>query len=159
MPHKQSLAIEKLFQENRRLWDNLKGEWNTYLYPSVYKKESDIHLFKTYFKDDYEVIDYHENRGRLFMGENQSLIVKKTPNEKNFSVIVFQNIEVTYQIIKFAIISIQNGTNKEMMQYGFYSRKEYSQQEAKEILGDIESVQLKLDMGFSQRILDEFVVK
>ena len=45
-----------------------------------------------------------------------------------------------------------------MTQYGFYSRKEYTQEEAKKILGNVEGVQLKLDLDFARRIRNEFIV-
>jgi len=162
MEHKEKirqnrLIFEKnLFIEDNRLYNNLKGEWNSYLYSSIYKRTGKIHIFKTYFKENYEVVDEHENRGKLFIGDNQSIVVKKTPNEKNFSVIVFQNINVSYKICRFSIISIQNGTSEEMMQHGFYSKKSYSKEEAKEILGDIDNIQLKLNLDFAKRIRDEF---
>ena len=155
-----TLNFENLiFQENKKLQQKLLGSWNTHLYSSTYESTGKIHIFKTYFKEHNNVIDFYENRGKLFIGDNQSLIVKKTPNEKNFSIILFQNIDVTYQMIKFVIISIQNGTNEEMIQYGFYSKKEYDYEETKKILGNIKNIQLKLDRGFSKRVRDEFVIE
>jgi len=164
MEHKEKIRQNRLifennlFIEDNRLYNNLLGEWNSYLYSSTYTRTRKIHIFKTYFKEDYDVIDEHKNRGKLFIGNNQSLVIKKSPNEKNFSVIIFQNINVTYKIFRFSIISIQNGTSDEMTQYGFYSKKEYSKDEAKEILGDIDDIQLKLNLDFAKRVRDEFVI-
>ena len=148
-----------LFMEDKRLQNNLIGEWNTHLYSSIYKDTGKIHIFKTYFKENSEVVDYHNNRGKFFIGENQTVVIKKSPNEKNFSIILFPNIDVTYKIVHFSIISIQNGTSDEMLQYGFYSKKEYSLTDVKRILGEIDSVQLRLDMGFAKRVRAEFVVE
>jgi hypothetical protein len=39
-----------------------------------------------------------------------------------------------------------------MVNFGFYSRIKYSAKEAKEILGDINNLQLKLDLSFNDRI-------
>ena len=46
-----------------------------------------------------------------------------------------------------------------MVNFGFYSRKKYSPEEAKKILGDMNKVQLKLDLEFDERLRKEGVVK
>jgi len=45
-----------------------------------------------------------------------------------------------------------------MVNFGFYSRNKYSPQEAKEILGDMDKVQLKLDLDFEKRLREKGVV-
>jgi len=148
-----------LFKEDTNLLNNLLGEWHTHLYSSTYERTGKIHIFETYFQENNIVFDVYKNSGKFFIGEHQTIVLKKTHNEKNFSLIVFQNNNVTYKVVIFAIVSIQNGTHEEMMQYGFYSKKKYSYEETKKILGEINKLQLKLDLDFARRIRDEFVVR
>ena len=65
---------------------------------------------------------------------------------------------MSFEHFRFTIVSNQNGTVNEMVNFGFYSRKKYSPQEAKDILGDMEKVQLKLDLGFDERLRELGVV-
>ena len=157
---KISLNLDtNFFKKDIDLQNKLLGEWNTHLYSSTYERTKKIHIFKTYFQENNSVFDVYKNNGKFFIGEHQTIVFKKTPNEKNFSLIVFQNNNITYKVVIFAIISIQNGTHEEMMQYGFYSKKEYSYEETKKILGEVNNLQLKLDLDFARRIRDEFVVR
>ena len=147
-------SANNLFQKDERLWEMLKGVWYGYMYASVpFNGDQDIHQIKTDFYGDYEVIDEYKNAGKVFMGDNQSIIVKKTPNEKNFSLIVISNKQVAYQIFRFAIISIQNGTDaSEMFNWGFYTKEPLSKEEAREVLDDKKKIQLKLDYDLVSRI-------
>ena len=45
-----------------------------------------------------------------------------------------------------------------MVNFGFYSRTKYSPQEAKEILGDTDRVQLKLNLDFEKRLREKGIV-
>jgi hypothetical protein len=45
-----------------------------------------------------------------------------------------------------------------MVNFGFFSRKQYTPDEAKEILGDMESKQLKLDLEFNERLIERAIV-
>ena len=154
-------TINNLFQKDKRLWDNLKGDFYAYMYASeIFNGNQEIHQVKTTFYGDYQVIDQYNNEGKLFIGENQSIIIKKTPNEKNFSFILFPNKQVFYQTFRFAIVSIQNGTyGEEMFNWGFYSKDELSIEEAKKILGNKKSMQIKLDSDFLIRVRQRFKIK
>ena len=107
------------------------------------------------------MIDEFDNEGKLFMGENQSLIIKKTPNEKNFSIIVFNHTHVTYKTFRFTIFSIQNGTGsggEEMINWGFYTKNRVSLQEVENILGKKDNVQIKLDLNFAKRVRQNLTI-
>jgi hypothetical protein len=68
------------------------------------------------------------------------------------TVIRFSNRHVTFEHFHFTIVSNQNGTINEMVNFGFYSRKKYSAKEAKEILGEMDKAQLKLNLEFEKRL-------
>ncbi|CAA6810809.1 MAG: Unknown protein [uncultured Sulfurovum sp.] len=153
---------DNIFTNNKELFENLKGVWYAYLYPSnpkSAKKSEGIWIVKTTINDDYTVVDYWGNAGYLKIGKNQSLIIKEPYENNDLTVIRFSNRHVSFEHFRFTIISNQNGTIDEMVNFGFYSRKKYSPQEAKNILGDIEKVQLKLDLEFEKKLRDFFILK
>ena len=106
----------------------------------------------------YIVVDYWGNSGYLKIGKNQSLIIKEPYENNDLTIIRFSNRHVSFEHFHFTIVSNQNGTINEMVNFGFYSRKKYSPKEAKEILGEMNKVQLKLDLEFGKRLRDKGVV-
>ena len=152
---------DKIFENNDKVFNNLKGVWYAYLYPSnpnSAKETEGIWIVETTIHDDYSVVDYWGNSGYLKIGKNQSLIIKEPYENSDLTVIRFSNRHVSFEHFRFTIVSNQNGTIHEMVNFGFYARKKYSPQEAKEILGNIEKVQLKLDSNFEKRLREKGVV-
>jgi len=152
---------DMIFTKNNKLFNNLKGIWYAYIYPSnpsSAQETEGIWIVETTIHDDYSVVDYWGNAGYLKIGKNQSLIIKEPYENNDLTVIRFSNRHVSFEHFRFTIVSNQNGTIDEMVNFGFYSRKRYSPQEAKEILGDMEKVQLKLDYGFEKRLREKGVV-
>ena len=167
--YKASLKVERIsfktednfFSSHQRLFENLKGVWYAYLYPSnpsSAQETEGIWIVETTIHDDYSVVDWWGNAGYLKLGKNQSLIIKEPYENSDLTVIRFSNRHVSFEHFRFTIVSNQNGTVNEMVNFGFYSRKKYSPQKAKEILGDMEKVQLKLDLGFDERLRELGVV-
>ncbi|CAA6804438.1 MAG: Unknown protein [uncultured Sulfurovum sp.] len=153
---------DNIFTNDKKLFEHLKGVWYAYLYPSnpsSAKETEGIWIVKTTINDDYTVIDYWGNAGYLKIGQEQSLIIKQPYENNDLTVIRFSNRHVSFEHFRFTIISNQNGTINEMVNFGFYARKKYTPQEAKEILGDIKKVQLKLDSGFDGRLNEQGIVK
>ena len=151
----------KLFKEDKKLMSKLVGEWYAYIYPSNPSSSSEnegIWIVKTTITEDYRVVDEYDNEGFLQIGKNQSLILKESYDEGDLTVIRFTNRQVAYKHFRFVIVSTQNGTENEMVNFGFYSKKKYSPNIAKEILGSIDSVQLKLDLGFNDRMIKHVVI-
>ena len=152
---------DNIFTKNQKLFENLKGVWYAYLYPSnpnSAQETEGIWIVETTIHDDYSVVDYWGNAWYLKIGKNQSLIIKEPYENSDLTVIRFSNRHVSFEHFRFTIVSNQNGTINEMINFGFYSRKKYSPQEAKEILGDMNKVQLKLDFGFEERLRELGVV-
>ena len=152
---------DSIFQKNQKLFNQLKGIWYAYIYPSNPKSAEEtegIWIVETTIHDDYSVVDHWGNAGYLKIGKNQSLIIKEPYENNDLTVIRFSNRHVSFEHFRFTIVSNQNGTTNEMVNFGFYSRKKYSPQEAKEILGNMEKVQLKLDSGFEKRLREKGVV-
>ena len=153
---------DSIFKKNQKLFKNLKGVWYAYIYPSnpsSAQETGGIWIVETTIHDDYSVVDYWGNAGYLKIGKNQSLIIKEPYENSDLTVIRFSNRHVSFEHFRFTIVSNQNGTINEMLNFGFYSRKKYSPEEAKKILGDMNKVQLKLDLEFDDRLRKQGVVK
>jgi hypothetical protein len=153
---------DNIFTENQKLFRNLKGIWYAYIYPSnpnSAKETEGIWIVETTIHDDHSVVDYWGNSGYLKIGKNQSLIIKEPYENSDLTVIRFSNRHVSFEHFRFTIVSNQNGTINEMVNFGFYSRNRYSPKKAKEILGEMSKVQLKLDLDFDDRLRVQSVVK
>ena len=132
--------------------------WYAYIYPSnpISAVESDgIWIVKTTISEDYHVIDEYDNEGLLQIGKNQSIILKESYDEGDLTIIRFPNRQVGYRHFRFVIISNQNGTENEMINFGFYAREKYKPEVAKKILGSIDKAQLKLDLEFNDRMIKQ----
>ena len=152
---------DTIFSNNEKLFKKLKGVWYAYIYPSnpaSAKETEGIWIVPTEIFDDYTVIDHWNNKGYLKLGKQESLIIKESYENNDLTVIRFQNRQVPFENFRFTIISNQNHTIHEMVNFGFYSRKRYTPKEAKEILGDMSKMQLKLDFGFEERLREQGVV-
>jgi len=147
--HKQSKK-EAIFKNNHSLMENIAGEWYAYFYPS--NRFANLHSIKTTIHTDGTVIDTNNNWGQLLIGTNQSMIVKETLNSKNLVTIIFDNHQVAYNMFHFSLVSKRNHVNREMLNFGFFSRKEIELDIAKEILGDKRHLQLKMQCDFVERI-------
>jgi hypothetical protein len=158
----QEYLPHNFFKKDKKLLKKLKGRWYAYLYPSnpqSAKKSEGVWIVQTDIEEDYTIVDEYGNRGILRIGENQSLILKKSYEHQDITIIRFHNRQVTFNLFRFIIISTQNGYENEMINFGFYSRTKYSPTEAKEILGDISKVQLKLDLEFNDRVMKRVIIK
>ncbi|CAA6803316.1 MAG: Unknown protein [uncultured Sulfurovum sp.] len=149
-----------IFPKNEKLFEKLKGIWYGYVYPSnPASAEHGIWEVKTIIGDDYSVVDQPwGNKGYLKLGKNESLIIKESYDHDDLTTIRFSNRQVPSEHFRFVVISNQNHTLNEMVNFGFFSRKRYPLEEAKEILGDRESKQLKLDIAFNERLTQKAVV-
>lgn len=141
---------EELFSKNEQVLEDIKGEWYAYFYPS--NRFSEIYRIKTTIEPDGTVSDENGNQGKLFIGTNQSLIIKEAKNSKNLITITFDNHQVAYNMFHFSLTSKRNHNNLEMFNYGFFSRYEIETDMLKEILGAKEKVQLKMECDFAERI-------
>ncbi|CAA6812357.1 MAG: Unknown protein [uncultured Sulfurovum sp.] len=150
---------KKVFQTNDKLFKKLQGVWYAYFYPSNPSSVPDaIWEVKTTINEDYSVIDYWDNKGFLQLGKQESMIIKESYDNNDLTFIRFANRQVPSQHFRFVIVSNQNNTDREMINFGFYSRQQYSSKEAKEILGDISTAQLKLNLAFNDRLNERAIV-
>ena len=162
---KESTSIEtssysnQVFPRNEKLFNRLKGVWYGYVYPSnPASAKQGIWEVETTIRDDYSVVDYWGNAGYLKIGKNESLIIKESYDHDDLTIIRFSNRQVPSEIFRFVIVSNQNHTLHEMVNFGFFSRKKYDLDEAKEILGNIENKQLKLDIEFNEKLIQRAIV-
>ena len=65
---------EEFFEKNQQVLQNIQGDWYAYFYPS--NRFAEIYRIKTTINLDGTVIDANGNKGKLFTGTTQSLIVK-----------------------------------------------------------------------------------
>jgi len=147
---KIDISTNNIFKENKDLLDKLIGDWYGYFYSS--NIELKIHSIKTTIDNNYNVIDENNNRGKLFLGTNQSMIIKESFNSKNLVSITFTNIQVAYEIFSFSLVSKQDQINNEMFNFGFFSREELDEEVVIKTLGDIGTTQLKIDREFLERL-------
>ena len=148
-----------IFPINNKLFNSLKGVWYGYVYPSnPLSAQHGIWEVETTIFDDYSVVDYWGNAGYLKIGKNESLIIKESYDHEDLTLIRFSNRQVASGIFHFVIVSNQNHTLYEMVNFGFFSRKQYPLDEAKEILGERESKQLKLDLEFNEKLIERAIV-
>jgi len=149
----------KILKEEKKIFKKLKGKWYGYIYASNPPSAIEgIWRIETTIYDDYSVVDYWGNHGYLQIGKNQSIIFKKPFENEDLTIIRFSNRHVSFEHFRFVAISNQNNTLDEMVNFGFFSRKKYSEKEAKEILGEREEMQLKLNMEFAQRVNAKAIV-
>jgi len=147
--HKK-IEKETLFKEDKKLLEDIEGDWYAYFYPS--NRFANIYCIKTTINLDGTIIDENNNWGKLFIGTNQSLIIKEAKNSKNLVTITFDNHQVAYNMFHFSLVSKRNHNNLEMFNYGFFSRYEIEPEMLKDILGEKEKVQLKMECDFAERI-------
>ena len=141
-----------VFKEDQNLLDALTGTWYAYLYPS--NLFSDVYHIKTTIYPDGTIIDENNNRGVLYLGQNQSMIIKEADNSKNLISLTFDNIQVRYEMFHFSLVSKQNMINREMFNYGFFSKKKISNEIAKQILGEKQFLQIKIQYDLVERIAE-----
>jgi len=139
-----------IFNNNEHILKTMEGEWFAYFYPS--NQFAEVYSIKTTIHSDGTVTDENKNGGKLLIGQNQSIIVKEAFNSKNLVVIVFDNHQVAYNMFHFSLVSKRNHVNREMLNFGFFSRKEIEPDLVKEVLGDKEHLQLKMKCDFVERI-------
>jgi len=144
----KTLAI---FTEDSSILEKLVGKWYMYSYPSN-PRLIDVWETKTTIYDDYRVIDEHKNEGTLHIGKNQSIILKESAGSKNITSITFDNSRIFYNVFLFSRISKSNSMNKELFNFGICSRKKLNKKLVKEILGDINCVQLQMSYDMLERI-------
>lgn len=140
-----------MFHNDRNILDKLTGVWYLYSYPSN-PKLSEVWSTETTIYQDFRVEDAHKNKGKLYIGEKQSIILKESNNSKNITSITFDNNRITYETFPFSRVSKSNSLNKELFNFGFFSRRKIPKETAKEVLGSIHDVQLQMNYELLERI-------
>ncbi|MEA2029378.1 MAG: hypothetical protein U9N49_10440 [Campylobacterota bacterium] len=136
---------------NSELLERLVGQWYGYFHHSNAFKPP--HQIKTTIYDDYRVLDANGNSGRLCIGKhNQSMIIKESKNSKNLISMTFDNHRVAYKLFPVSLVSKRNSVNREMLSFGFFSKKELDMDTVQTILGEVKNVQLKMHCDFDERI-------
>jgi transcriptional regulator with XRE-family HTH domain len=148
---KQQHKEDTIFHHNKEVLDTLVGTWYMYSYPSN-PRLADIWETKTTFYDNYRVIDEHENEGNLNIGHNQCVVLKESAGSRNITSITFDNARIFYNVFLFSRVSKSNSMNKELFNFGICSRKKLDNTLVKEILGDVNRVQLQMNYDILERV-------
>jgi len=149
--NEQKKKISKtIFHQNEELLTQLVGDWYAYLYPS--DSTENIYEIKTTIYKDGTVMDENQNYGKIYLGKRQSIIIKESKNSQNLVSITFDNMQVPFGMFSFTLVSKKNFVHRKMCSYGFFSKKELTEEVVKKILGNIEKVQLQLDYTFEERL-------
>lgn len=149
--HQQKLESKKIFHQDSELMEKLVGSWYMYSYPSS-PQLTEVWETKTTFYENGTVEDEHNNSGSLYIGKNQSVILKESNGSKNITTITFDNSRVHYNVFIFSRVSKSNSVNKEMFNFGICSRKKLDIKLVKETLGDINEVQLHMNYAMLDRV-------
>ncbi len=147
-----------LFNQNidflKKLTRN-NGIWYFYNYPSnnnTYKiKRNRIRI-----NSNFTVSNWGK-KAKIYVGKNQTMLIIETTNSNNLVSIIFDNMKIDSKIISFSKVSKVNGSHKDMLSFGFCSQSEFELNKAKEILGEMEKMQLKIDYKFLERIEENIV--
>ncbi|HHB94085.1 MAG TPA: hypothetical protein ENK88_02980 [Campylobacterales bacterium] len=142
---------ETIFLHNQEVLEELLGDWYFYSYPSN-PNLAELWETKTTFYDDYTVADEHDNKGILNIGQNQSIILKESNGSKNITSITFDNSRIFYNAFLFSRVSKSNIVNNEMFNFGICSRVKRDKKLVKEVLGDLNQVQLQINHTILQRL-------
>jgi len=140
-----------IFTKDYDVLEKLIGRWYLYSYPSN-PNLSEVWSTETHIYDDFTVLDAHRNRGKIYIGKKQSFLIKESNNSKNITSTIFDNDRITYENFPFSRIAKSNNFNREILSFGFFSRRDIPKNEAKEILGNIEKVQLQMDYSLIDRV-------
>ncbi len=154
----QKLSLKNIFTEDQNILSKLLGKWYLYSYTSN-PNELEVWSTQTHIYENFSVLDVHKNAGELHIGKNQSLIIKESHNSKNITTTVFDNARITYGNFPFSRIAKSNALNREIFNFGFFSRDEMSKDKAKEILGNIDKVQLQMDHEVIDRVTASINIK
>ena len=141
----------EVFAYNQEILSKLEGVWYMYSYTSN-PMLGEIWETKSTFSNDYIVEDEHKNSGTLYIGKNQSVILKESNGSKNITTITFDNSRVFYGAFLFSRISKSNSINKELFNFGLCSRKRLDKELVREVLGDKNEVQLQVSYNILERI-------
>ena len=146
-----SIKRKSPFYQNEALLEKMLGEWYLYSYPSN-SNHAAVYATKHLIYADGSIEDQHNNRGKIYFGQQQSLIVKESNNSKNLTSITFDNNRVTYEYFAFSRVSKSINLNKELFNFGFFSREKLSDDDAISILGDRSQVQLQINYEMLERL-------
>ncbi len=140
-----------IFNPNPQLLKKIEGDWYSYFYPSANFIE--LQSIKTTINPNYSVVDEYGNRGMINFGADQSIIIKESKNSKNLTSIIFNNRTIAYSIFPYSMISRTNSSNRAINYFGFFSRKKFDIETAKEILGEDRSLmQIQIPYEFEDRM-------
>jgi len=154
----QQASIKSIFTNDLNILKKLVGKWYLYSYPSNLNL-SEVWSTETHIYDNFQVMDIHKNKGSLYIGKNQSLIIKESHNSKNLTTTIFDNARITYGNFPFSRIAKSNSLNREILSFGFFSKRKIEKKEAQEILGDIKKVQLQMDYAVIEKITNSIEMK
>ena len=143
------------FYENNDLLQKLEGVWYAYSYNTTKTNGiTDIYTIKTTINSDATVIDENNNKGRVFLGYNQSMIIKESKNSRDLVNIVFNNTEIAYGRFHLTLSSKRNVIRRSICNFGFFSKEKLTKEEYMKILGDkIHEMQLQMSVKFEERVL------
>ncbi|CAA6816104.1 MAG: Unknown protein [uncultured Sulfurovum sp.] len=147
----QEHEVSSIFHMNNQILKEIIGDWYMYSYPSTLWS-AEVWETKTTVFEDGIVTDQHNNNGKLYIGQNQSIILKESSNSKNITSITFDNNQITYKVFPFSRTSKSNSLNQPLFNFGFFSKEKVSIEDAKLILGDVNEVQLEMNFNLMKRV-------
>jgi len=146
----ESMVSDK---KKKEILNTLKGKWYVY----VHKEESDDIWIVELHIDEWGIVTYPHNNGKGFVNirPRSSYIEKITALNETTVLIRFDNDKISYKIFYASVNTIDMSEGKPILNFIFFARKEYTKEEAKKILSSYKKSQLKLNLEFHTKIVNE----
>jgi hypothetical protein len=155
--------------ENKREFNlqlqHLVGEWFAYFYCDNVKARSKIFnemmsdkevsfikKEKISINSSLQVKSDEKKQGSIKIGTNQSIIILEDKNSNDMMLYSFDNDRVCYNRFFVSKISKTKHSKNEILNFGFFSKKELHEKEIQSILGNFEEIQLRVQCTLLDRI-------
>ena len=157
--NKKLLTSVQIDTNSRTMFQNLIGSWYLYVHTTnidldqVVEKEGNLIQEERLFIDKhFDIEDQKGNIGVLQVFDNQSLIIISDSKTKDIVLYTFDNNRLSCNTFFINRISRINHSNREVLSFGFLSKKRLPLKQAREILGNIEDTQLRANCRMVDKI-------
>jgi hypothetical protein len=156
---KKLLASEKINFNSRIKFQNLIGNWYLYTHSNTIDLEQEMRSKHSLVKEEmlyidinFNIEDKDRNSGVLQIFDNQSIITLKNTETKDIVLYTFDNNRLSCDTFFFNKIAKLEHSNREVLSFGFFSKKRLESQQVNQILGDIKDTQIRANCRMLDKI-------
>ncbi|MEA2029377.1 MAG: hypothetical protein U9N49_10435 [Campylobacterota bacterium] len=157
--NKKLLASSQIDTDSRIKFQNLIGSWYLYVHTSnidldqvIEKGGNFIQEERLFIDKHFDIEDQKGNLGVLQVFDNQSVIIMKDSKTKDIVLYTFDNNRLSCDTFFINRISRINHSNREVLSFGFLSKKRIAFEKVREVLGNIEDTQLRASCRMVDKI-------